>query len=98
MRTTSSNRYTRPLVLLAAMVVISVALIYVGNFLVAAGGNEPVAGFGWIWFVLIGAAIAYGLYAAFADRPIWEVGTREVVMMAIGAALYAVFSYVSNTV
>jgi energy-coupling factor transporter ATP-binding protein EcfA2/uncharacterized membrane protein len=97
MRTASPNRYTRPLVLLAAMVILSVVLIYVGNFLVAAQGAEPMAGFGWIWFVVIGAAIAYGIYAAFADRPIWEVGTREVVMMAIGAALYAVFSYISNS-
>lgn len=98
MRTTSSNRYTRPLVLLAAMIVVSVVLLYLGNFIATAQGADPLAGFNWIWFVLIGAGIVYGLYVAFADRPIWQVGTREVVMMAIGAALYGTLSYLGNSI
>jgi uncharacterized membrane protein len=47
-------------------------------------------------FVLVGLAIAYGVYAATKDNAAWEVGTRQVVWMAIGAALYAVFSYLFN--
>ncbi|HEX6293238.1 MAG TPA: ECF transporter S component [Herpetosiphonaceae bacterium] len=98
MRTASPNRYTRPLLLVAVLVVVSVVLVYIGNMLATAQGADPLAGFNWIWFVLIGAGIVYGLYVAFADRPIWQVGTREVVMMAIGAALYGFFSYWSNSV
>lgn len=98
MRTTSPNRYTRPLILLAAMIVVSVVLLYLGNFIATAQGADPLSGFRWIWAVLIGAAIVYGVYVAFADRPIWQVGTREVVMMAIGAALYGTLSYLGNSI
>jgi hypothetical protein len=47
-------------------------------------------------FVLIGLILVFGVYRATRDSKIWEVGTREVVYMAIGAALYAVFSYLFN--
>lgn len=47
-------------------------------------------------FVLVGLAIAYAIYAATKENAAWEVGTRQVVWMAIGAALYAVFSYLFN--
>jgi uncharacterized membrane protein len=47
-------------------------------------------------FVLIGIAIAFGVYFATKSNKAWEVGTREVVWMAIGAALYAVFSWLFN--
>jgi len=47
-------------------------------------------------FVLIGIAIAFGVYFATQANKAWEVGTREVVWMAIGAALYAVFSWLFN--
>ena len=47
-------------------------------------------------FVLVGLAIAYAVYASTKDNAAWEVGTRQVVWMAIGAALYAVFSYLFN--
>jgi len=47
-------------------------------------------------FVLVGLAIAYGVYYVTRDNTAWEVGTRQVVWMAIGAALYAVFSYLFN--
>jgi len=47
-------------------------------------------------FVLIGLAIAYAVYYATKENAAWEVGTRQVVWMAIGAALYAVFSYLFN--
>jgi len=47
-------------------------------------------------FVVIGIAIAFGVYFATQANKAWEIGTREVVWMAIGAALYAVFSFVFN--
>jgi len=47
-------------------------------------------------FVIIGLLIVFLVYWFTKESKIWEVGTREVVYMAIGAALYAVFSYLFN--
>jgi uncharacterized membrane protein len=47
-------------------------------------------------FVVIGILIAFAAYFATKENKAWEVGTREVVWMAIGAALYAVFSWLFN--
>lgn len=47
-------------------------------------------------FVGVGLLIAFLVYLATSKHKMWEVGTREVVYMAIGAALYAVFSYLFN--
>jgi uncharacterized membrane protein len=47
-------------------------------------------------FVGIGLLIVFAVYWATRDSGIWEVGTREVVYMAIGAALYAIISYLFN--
>ncbi len=47
-------------------------------------------------FVAIGLVIVFVVYWLTRSSGIWEVGTRQVVYMAIGAALYAVFSYLFN--
>jgi hypothetical protein len=47
-------------------------------------------------FVAIGLLIVFIIYWLTRSSDIWEVGTREVVYMAIGAALYAIFSYLFN--
>jgi len=47
-------------------------------------------------FVLIGLLIAFAIYFFTKENSTWEVGTRQVVWMAIGAALYAVFSWLFN--
>ena len=47
-------------------------------------------------FVIIGLLIVFAVYWATRENSIWEVGTREVVYMSIGAALYAIFSYLFN--
>jgi uncharacterized membrane protein len=47
-------------------------------------------------FVIIGLLIVFGVYFATRQNSAWEVGTRQVVWMAIGAALYAIFSFVFN--
>jgi uncharacterized membrane protein len=47
-------------------------------------------------FVIVGLLIAFVVYYMTKESPAWEVGTRQVVWMAIGAALYAVFSWLFN--
>ncbi len=47
-------------------------------------------------FVAIGLLIVYVVYYLTRNSNIWEVGTRQVVYMAIGAALYAILSYLFN--
>ncbi|NOH02453.1 MAG: hypothetical protein HND47_11115 [Chloroflexi bacterium] len=47
-------------------------------------------------FVVVGLLIAFAVYYFTKENAAWEVGTRQVVWMAIGAALYAVFSYLFN--
>lgn len=47
-------------------------------------------------FVAIGLLIVYVVYYFTRSSNIWEVGTRQVVYMAIGAALYAILSYLFN--
>jgi uncharacterized membrane protein len=56
-------------------------------------GENQVLRFG---FVILGLLIVFGVYYATKDSAAWMVGTREVVYMAIGAALYAVFSWLFN--
>ncbi len=47
-------------------------------------------------FVGIGLLIVFVVYWLTRNSKIWVVGTREVVYMAIGAALYALFSFIFN--
>ena len=47
-------------------------------------------------FVVIGLLIAFAVYIFTKENAAWEAGTRQVVWMAIGAALYAVFSWLFN--
>jgi len=84
---------------LALIVVLAVffLLVYVGGTLLGVqqlqtGSNQLLR---WV-FVVVGLLIAFAIYLATRDNKIWQVGTREVVWMAIGAALYAVFSWLFN--
>jgi hypothetical protein len=47
-------------------------------------------------FVAVGLIVVFLVYWFTRSNSAWRVGTREVVYMAIGAALYAVFSYLFN--
>ena len=58
-----------------------------------ATGENPLLRF---VFVIVGLLIVFLIYYFTRDNPAWEVGTRQVVWMAIGAALYAVFSWLFN--
>ncbi len=46
----------------------------------------------------IGLIGVFGVYLATARSDAWDVATRQVVYMAIGAALYGVFNYIFNTI
>jgi uncharacterized membrane protein len=74
-----------------------VILIYVGGNMLGIErlmtGENPLMRF---VFVIVGLLIAFLIYYSTRENKIWEVGTREVVWMAIGAALYAVFSWLFN--
>ncbi len=82
--------------LIAILLIVMVSVLVVGNLL----GNErfqtgenPVLRF---VFVGVGLLIAFAVYYFTKENQIWEVQTRHVVYMAIGAALYAIFSYLFN--
>ena len=82
--------------LVAILIIVMGAVLVVGNML----GNErfqtgenPVLRF---VFVGVGLLIAFAVYYFTKENKIWEVETRHVVYMAIGAALYAIFSYLFN--
>jgi hypothetical protein len=47
-------------------------------------------------FVGVGLVVVFIVYVLTRSSGIWEVGTRQVVYMAIGAALYAVLSFLFN--
>lgn len=82
---------------LLAILVIFLLLVYVGGNVMGIErlktGENPILRF---VFVIIGLLIALVIYYLTRQSPAWEVGTRQVVWMAIGAALYALFSWLFN--
>jgi hypothetical protein len=82
---------------LVAILVIFWLLVYIGgnvmNIERLKTGENPFLRF---VFVIIGLLVVLVVYWLTKESKIWEVGTREVVYMAIGAALYAIFSYLFN--
>lgn len=100
------NRYLRPLPFLIIALVASIILLYFGS-LIASLRSEDAFGLaaqatfgigGWATWLIIAAIIVYAIYVYFAERPIWTVGTREVVYMALGAALYGLLSWAFNAI
>jgi len=77
--------------------VVFVLLIQVGGNMMGIErlqtGENPILRF---VFVIVGLLIAFLVYFFTRENEAWEVGTRAVVYMAIGAALYAVFSWLFN--
>lgn len=98
--TQSQNRWIRPLVPLAIIVVAAIVLLYLGSFINAraVSAEAAISAGDWLPGIIAAAVIIYGLYVALADKPIWQIGTREVVYMAIGAALYGVLSWITNAI
>ena len=83
------------IIALVAVLVIFLLVSLIGG---AINENLTLANVGLLRFVFtgIGLVIVFIVYYLTRTSGAWEVGTREVVYMAIGAALYAVFSYLFN--
>jgi len=87
----TSNRAILWLVVLAAFVV----LMALASFLTS---GDKIRGLAPIAVTAIGLIGVFVVYLLTARSDAWEVGTRQVVYMAIGAALYGVFNYIFNTI
>lgn len=92
--TTKSITQNRALVWLLVLVVF-VVLMILASILTSGDKIQGVA-----WMVLTAIAIIgmFVVYFTTANNDAWLVGTRQVVYMAIGAALYGVFNYIFNTI
>ena len=85
------------LTLLVVVAIFALAVFLVGNVLgVKAFQTDNATVLLRFGFVVLGVLIAFAVYLATRDNKAWEIGTRQVVWMAIGAALYAVFSWLFN--
>lgn len=100
------NKYVRGLVIALASVVSLGVLLWLGE-LIANASSEEAYGLalqgawgpgGWLTWLIVGGVVLYIIYVFFAEADMFSVGTREVVMMAIGAGLYGVLSWVFNIV
>jgi len=78
--------------------VVIFALLIALILLVDFASGRQLQGIMWVVFVAIAVVFILIIYFATAENKAWEVGTREVVYMALGAALYGVFSWVFNTI
>ncbi len=91
------RRLTYLTIALVVILAIFLLLVYVGGNILGIErlqtGENPLLRFA---FVIIGLLIALLIYWLTRENKIWEIGTRQVVYMAIGAALYAIFSYLFN--
>jgi len=90
-RSFTQNRAVIWLVVLVAFVV----LMLLASALTS---GDKIQGVAWIVLVAIAIIGIYGVYFATAKSNAWVVGTRQVVYMAIGAALYGIFNYIFNTI
>lgn len=89
------NRITKVLLTLAAVLVFFLLVVWIGGMINPDLQLDETALLRFV-FVGIGLLIVFIVYYLTRERKIWEVGTREVVYMSIGAALYAIFSYLFN--
>jgi len=84
------------LALVVILAVIILTVVILGNWLGIERfqtGENPILRYA---AVIVGILIALAIFLATRNNKAWEVGTRQVVWMAIGAALYAVFSWIFN--
>jgi len=77
------------------VLVVFVALLALASLLTSGDKIRGIAPLGVTAIGLIGVFV---VYLVTARNAAWEVGTRQVVYMAIGAALYGVFNYIFNTI
>jgi uncharacterized membrane protein len=82
------------------------ALLWLGDFIAGAqsdeafglGAQDTWGAGGWATWLIIGGVVVYIIYVFFAEKEMFSISTRDVVMMAIGAGLYGVLSWVFNIV
>src|SRR5512136_1270466 len=85
------------LTLLVVLAIFALTVFLIGNVLgVARFQTDQATVLLRFGFVVLGLLIAFVVYLATRTNKAWEIGTRQVVWMAIGAALYAVFSWLFN--
>ncbi len=77
------------------VLVVLAALMWVASALTGPDGTK-LQGLTWLLWVAIAGVFIYILYFATSQSEAWAVGTRQVVYMAIGAALYGIFSFLFN--
>jgi uncharacterized membrane protein len=83
-----------------AVIWLAVLVVFVVLMLLASAltSGDKIQGVAWIVLVAISIIGIFVVYFATARSDAWVVGTRQVVYMAIGAALYGVFNYIFNTI
>ena len=94
----AENRYLRPLPPIVIGLIIAVILLFIGSLIAGSSFSDALGSASSVTWLIIGAIVVYAAYVWAADRPLWMVGTREVVYMALGAALYGVLSWIFNTI
>jgi hypothetical protein len=82
-------------VLWLVVLVVFVALMFLASALT---GGDKISGVAPIVMTVVGVIIVFVVYLLTAQSDAWVIGTRQVVYMAIGAALYGVFNYIFNTI
>jgi uncharacterized membrane protein len=92
------NRWIRPLIPILAVLVVGIVFLFIGSAIASAQSADaaPLDVVKMIPFLVVGAAITYGIGVLAGDQDLWKFGTREVVYAAIGAALYGVLSWATN--
>ncbi|MBL7062736.1 MAG: ECF transporter S component [Anaerolineae bacterium] len=82
-------------ILWLVVLVVFVLLMILASVLTS---GDKIQGIAPIGVTAIGMIGVFVVYLATAQSDAWEVGTRQVVYMAIGAALYGIFNYIFNTI
>ncbi len=87
----TENRAAKWLLVLVAFVI----LMILASLLTSGAKIRGVAP---IVMTAVGVIAIFVVYLSTANNEAWTVGTRQVVYMAIGAALYGVFNYIFNAI
>ncbi len=77
------------------VLVVFVVLMILASILTS---GDKIRGVAPIVMTAVGIIGIFVVYLATASSKAWDVGTRQVVYMAIGAALYGVFNYIFNLI
>jgi uncharacterized membrane protein len=92
------SRWVRPLVPILIVLVVGIVFLFIGSAIASGQSADaaPLDVVKMIPYLVVGAALTYGISVLAGDRALWTFGTREVVYAAIGAALYGVLSWGTN--